>query len=188
MKKILAWILTIALLLGVLPAIAEEAEAGKYDKLTVSVTTPFSGNFLSDVLGSNISDQDVRKLIHGYNLVNWDSATGSYQFNQRLISTASMSEDGTSFILALEEGFKYNDGTPINARDYAFTLLLLGSPELQEATGARADLSRILGGREYQNGTAFELKGIRILFLPAESAGYFAAADLRDRAGLRSGG
>ena len=163
MKKILAWILTIALLLGVLPAIAEEAEAGKYDKLTVSVTTPFSGNFLSDVLGSNISDQDVRKLIHGYNLVNWDSATGSYQFNQRLISTASMSEDGTSFILALEEGFKYNDGTPINARDYAFTLLLLGSPELQEATGARADLSRILGGREYQNGTAFELKGIRIL-------------------------
>ena len=62
-KKILAWILVFALLLGAFPALAEE-EAEVYDKLTVSTTTPFSGNFLSDALGSNLSDQDVRRLIH----------------------------------------------------------------------------------------------------------------------------
>ena len=162
MKKVLAWILVFALLLGVSSAVAEE-EAGVYDKLTVSTTTPFSGNFLSDALGSNLSDQDVRRLIHGYNLVYWDSATGSYQFNPKLIGAASMSEDGTGYIFALTEGLTYSDGTPITAKDYAFTLLLLGSSELQEATGSREDMSRILGGRDYQEGKTFELKGVRIL-------------------------
>ena len=162
MKKVLAWILVFALLLGVSSAVAEE-EAGVYDKLTVSTTTPFSGNFLSDALGSNLSDQDVRRLIHGYSLVYWDSATGSYQFNPKLIGAASMSEDGTGYIFALTEGLTYSDGTPITAKDYAFTLLLLGSSELQEATGSREDMSRILGGRDYQEGKTFELKGVRIL-------------------------
>ena len=162
MKKVLAWILVFALLLGVIPAVAEE-EVTKYEKLIVSTGTPFSGNFFSEALGNITSDQDVRNLIHGYNLVNWDSATGSYQFNQRLIGAASMSEDGTSYVFALTESLKYCDGTPITAKDYAFSLLLLGSPELQEATGYRIDMSRILGGRDYQEGKAFELKGVRIL-------------------------
>ena len=161
MKNILAWILMFAIVLSIIPATAEDVAI--YDKLTVSVGTPFSGNFFSDALGRNISDQDVRNLIHGYNLVDWDSATGSYQFNTKLISAASMSEDGTSYVFALTEGLKYNDGTPITARDYAFSLLLLGSQEFQEATGGRVDLSHILGGRDYQEGKTFELKGVRIL-------------------------
>ena len=64
MKKVLACLLAAILLLGLLPAGAEEAE--KYDLLTVGITTPFSGNFLSGALGNSISDQDVRRLIHGY--------------------------------------------------------------------------------------------------------------------------
>ena len=66
MKKIIALLLSCVLLLGLVSAHAEEA--GKYDRLTVGVTTPFTGNFLDDVLGSNICDQDVRMLIHGYSL------------------------------------------------------------------------------------------------------------------------
>ena len=162
MKKMIALVLTVVLLLGVFPAVAEEAES-KYDKLTVTVTTPFSGNFFSDVLGSNISDQDVRKLIHGYNLVYWDSAAGCYQFNPNLVGATSLSADGTSYILAIVEGLTYSDGTPINARDYAFSLLLQGSPELKEAAGSRGDVSRIWGGRDYQDGKTDALKGVRIL-------------------------
>ena len=162
MKRFLAWTLVIVLLLGVIPAVAEEA-TDKYDKLTVSVTTPFSGNFFSDVLGSNISDQDVRKLIHGYNLVYWDNETGSYQFNPKIVNATSVSDDGTSYILAIAEELTYNDGTPITAKDYAFSLLLQGSPELQEAAGGRTDLKRIWGGRDFQDGKTDEVKGIRIL-------------------------
>ena len=162
MKKMVALILAVMLLLSVMPAGAEDAES-KYDKLIVSVTTPFSGNFLSDVLGSNICDQDVRKLIHGYSLVYWDGETGSYQFNPKIVGASSVSADNTSFILAITEGLTYNDGTPITAKDYAFSLLLQGSPELQEAAGGRADVRRIWGGRDYQDDKTDELKGVRLL-------------------------
>ena len=100
---------------------------------------------------------------HILNLVYWNGEKGSYQFNPKIISDASVTEDGTSFIFALAEGLKYCDGTPITARDYAFSLLLLGSPEMREATGSSSDLSRILGGRDYQEGKSFELKGLRVL-------------------------
>ena len=161
MKKIIALLLTAVLLLGCLPASAEEAD--KYEQLNVGTVTPFSGNFLSDTLGNNITDQDVRILIHGYSLVYWDSASGSYQFNRNLVSAATISADGLTYTFALAQGMTYNDGTPITARDYAFTLLLLGSSALQEAAGSRQDLRRILGGTDYNKGMTNELAGFRLL-------------------------
>lgn len=161
MKKIIALLLTCALLLGLVSAQAEEA--GKYDRLTVGVTTPFTGNFLDDVLSSNICDQDVRTLIHAYSLVEWDPEMGAYEFSKPQVTTATVSSDNMTYTFAITDNMKYNDGTPITARDYAFTLLLLGSPELKEATGARGDISRIKGGSDYQNGTAKELAGFRLV-------------------------
>ena len=161
MKKIIALLLTCALLLGFVSVQAEEA--GKYDRLTVGVTTPFTGNFLDDVLGSNLCDQDVRMLIHGYSLVEWDQEKGSYEFSKPQVTTATASSDSLTYTFAITDNMKYNDGTPITARDYAFTLLLLGSPELKEATGARGDISRIKGGSDYQNGTAKELAGFKLV-------------------------
>ena len=82
MKKILAVILALILVCSCCAAAAEEA-GDKYEQLTVGVTTAFNGNFLSDALGSNISDQDVRKLIHSYRLAEWDSTTGAYLLNDQ---------------------------------------------------------------------------------------------------------
>ena len=164
MKKILVWLLTAALLLGCCGAGAEEAAgANKYESLTVGTTTGFSGNFLSGALGSNQSDLDVRRLIHGYNLVYWDSASGAYQFNERLVRAATTTEDGSDFIFALSRGLTYNDGTPITAADYVFSLLLLGSRELQEAAGGQISLDSIDGGKEYQSGESKVLSGVRLL-------------------------
>ena len=165
MKKILACILAIVLLLGVLTAAAEQTAegTGKYEKLSVGTITPFSGNFLSGALGNNISDQDVRRLIHGYQLVYWNSASGSYAVNSHLVTAAVRSMDGLSYTLALDENLTYSDGTPIRAQDYAFSLLLLGSPVLKEACGGQEDLSRIKGGKAYCDGTANAISGVTIL-------------------------
>lgn len=161
MKKIIALILAAVLLAGLVSAQAEEP--GKYELLKVGTTTPFSGNFLHEALGNNISDQDVRKMIHGYSLVYWNADTGSYQFNDSLVTGVSVSEDDQSYTLSLAQGLTYNDGTPITVRDYAFTLLLMASYELKRASGVQGDISRILGGREYQEGQKNELAGFRIL-------------------------
>ena len=161
MKKFLALILTCILLMSLLPAGAEEA--GKYDLLTVGTTTAFSGNFLSDALGSNISDQDVRKLIHGYSLVIWDSASGAFQFNNRLMTDVTLSADKMTYTIPLPHNMTFNDGSPITARDYAFSVLMLGSKTMEEAAGGREDITRIYGGREYMAGEADYIAGIRIV-------------------------
>ena len=46
MKKIVALLLACVLILGLVSVYAEEEVPDKYDKLTVGVTTPFSGNFM----------------------------------------------------------------------------------------------------------------------------------------------
>lgn len=160
MKKIAALLLACVLLLGFTTANA--AKGGKYDKLTVGITTPFDGNFLDDTLGSNISDQDVRGLIHGYSLVKWDADQGKFELDQTIVTGGASSEDTMTYIFSLADDLTYNDGTPITARDYAFTLLLLGSTELKEVTGARTNISRIKGGKEYQDGSTQMLAGFRV--------------------------
>lgn len=160
MKKFAALILACILLLGTVSAHA--AGAGKYERLTVGITTPFSGNFLDDALGSNISDQDVRTLIHGYSLVEWNATEGKFEINTAIVTGGVSSEDEMTYIFSLNDNLTYNDGTPITARDYAFSLLLLGSGELREAAGGRCDISRIRGGRDYQEGKAETLAGFRV--------------------------
>lgn len=161
MKKLIALMLALVMLSGLVSAVAEDA--GKYDKLVVGTLTPFSGNFLTDALGSNISDQDVRKLIHGYSLVYWNSERSSYQFNDELLTAVHVSGDARTYTFTLNEELTYNDGTPITSQDYAFSLLLLGSIEMERATGASEDISRFEGGKEYRAGYTKQLKGVHII-------------------------
>ena len=161
MKRITVFVLVCVLLMGAVNARAAGEE--KYERLTVGVTTPFSGNFLDDALGSNICDQDVRTLIHGYNLVRWDEDDGAFKFNQPMITGSASSGDGMTYTFSIEDDMTYNDGTKITAKDYAFSLLLLGSAEIKEATGSRGDISRILGGRDYMDGASKTLAGFRMI-------------------------
>ena len=160
MKKFVAVLLVCVLLTGLVSAHA--ADNDKYDCLKVGVTTPFSGNFLDDALGSNLVDQDVRSLIHGYGLVKWNAEEGKYEINQSNVAGGAVSEEYSMYTFSISDNLTYNDGTPITAKDYAFTLLLLGSPELKEATGSRGDISRILGGRDYQDGKTKTLSGFEL--------------------------
>ena len=51
---------------------AAEPEVLLPEELIVGNTTAMRGDFFSDVFGNSTSDIDVRALIHGYDLVNWD--------------------------------------------------------------------------------------------------------------------
>ena len=164
MKKLISLILALALLAGCCMAAAEEEVLErKYDQLTVGVTTAFSGNFLADAMGSNISDQDIRKMIHSYHLVTWDGSSGIFRHNEQVITSGVASEDGSTFVYTLATDLTYNNGTPITARDYAFSFLLLTSRQLLEATGLRDDGSRILGWKAYDEGQASAVSGFRII-------------------------
>ena len=162
MKKLIAILLTAVLLCGCCAALAEDA-GSMYDLLRVGTTTQFSGNFFSGALGNNVSDQDVRKLIHGYNLVEWVPEEGVFRPNQQVITAFSATQDNSAFIFALSKDLKYNDGTQITAKDYAFSFLLQTSKALQEAAGSRMMGDFIWGWKTYDEGGADVVSGFRIL-------------------------
>ena len=178
MKKLLAWLLTCALLLtsaaAVLAEAAEEQSivseapqvAYDYDELTVAVTTPLTGNFFTSMWGNLSSDLDVRNLIHAYNLVEWDVETGTFIPDSSVISgiTPQPEADGdVTFIIMLYEDLVYNDGTPVTAGDYAFSFLLTMSPEMKELGAAVRTPEYIDGYSDYISGNAKALRGVRLI-------------------------
>ena len=63
----------------------EEAEIEYPDELRVGHTTITKGDFFTEMFGNNTADIDVRALIHGYNLVNWDQNQGTYLIDEAVV-------------------------------------------------------------------------------------------------------
>lgn len=101
-------VLTAVLLLTWMPAVAEEptetpvpeaaegleaAEATEEpeieiefpDELIVGHPTITNGDFFTEMFGNNTADIDVRALIHGYNLINWDQNQGTYVLDPSVV-------------------------------------------------------------------------------------------------------
>lgn len=168
MKKWIAFLMILALVLGVVPAPAESADvqAVKYTSLTVGTTTAFTGNFYSPVWGNNVSDMDVRNLTQGYSPVKWDGDNGAFVFNDFVVTGTLVTDDkagNRTYTIGIADDLYYSDGSRITAADYAFALLLEIAKETEKIGGGRLDGSRILGYDEYESGASDALLGFRIL-------------------------
>ena len=146
---------------------AEEAEEIEYpDELRVGHTTITKGDFFTEMFGNNTADIDVRALIHGYNLVNWDQNQGVYVIDESVVENvmAVTDEDGDkTYFLSLYDDLYYSDGTPITAWDYAFSLLLMMSPEIEQIGGKIYRAEHILGYKEYITGELPYLTGVGVI-------------------------
>ena len=185
-KRLLSLVLTALLLaLPVLPGLAEDeilnSLAGKeaaqpealpdgaapeeMTKLVVGSTTEMSGNFLGDIWGNNTADIDVRTLLHGYDVVAW-TQEAMYTINPSVVLSATVVDDregNRTYVMELRRGLMYNDSTPITARDYVFSLLLRGAPQIKAIGGETSGVSHILGYEDYANGTTPYFAGVRFL-------------------------
>lgn len=178
MKKLLACFLALMLALTG-AALAEPADAAATpepvvvtgpiypaDELVVGATTALSGNFFNEMWGNNTSDLDVRMLLHGYNLVQREYETGVFVVDDSVVSGLVVTREDNgdrTYTLELYDDMTYSDGTPITAKDYAFSILLSMAPEM-EAIGAATNASNhIVGSDEYKAGTASALAGLRVL-------------------------
>ncbi len=145
----------------------EEEETIEYpDELRVGHTTITKGDFFTEMFGNNTSDIDVRALIHGYNLVNWDQNQGVYLIDETIVENVMVAEDeigNKTYFLALYDDLYYSDGTPITAWDYAFSLLFMMSPEIEQIGGKIYRAEHILGYREYITGETPYLAGVGVI-------------------------
>ena len=173
MKKILAWIVAAVLLAGIMPAVYAEETAGEeeaavnydYEELTVAVTTPLTGNFFTNMWGNASSDLDIRTLIHGYNLIEWNAEQGMFVLNKSVVSGGTEEKESNgdiTYTLSLYPDLKYSDGTRITAWDYAFSMLLSIAPEMKEIGANVKTAEYVRGYKDYVNGRARTLKGLKV--------------------------
>lgn len=166
MKRITSLLLVMVMLFSVSAVMPELAHAAEQaEALTVGQTTMLSGNFFCELWGNNTADIDVRSLLHDYPLVS-QTQMGEYEINHTVVSQVSKEEEENGDItyrITLKRGLKFSDGSPIGAKDYLFTFLLLSSPQVRSITGLTPPYAHIAGFQEYNDGTAKMLSGLRLV-------------------------
>jgi len=133
-------------------------------ELIVGTTTRMSGDFATDMWGTNTADMDVRALLHGYETVSW-TRYGSMQFNSVVVRSVHYDEMGEDLLYTIEiyDDLVYSDGSSVTAADYVFSLLLSCAPEIAEIGGTPQGLSHLKGFGAYQSGEVEVLAGVRLL-------------------------
>ena len=136
-----------------------------YDHLTVGNTTPMHGDFFTEMWGNATSDADVRNLLHADNLIWWNGEIGAFAANPAavtgIVATENPAKDRT-YTFVLNENLRYSDGSKITAWDYAFSFLLLLSPEIEGAGAVPMRSNYILGSEAYRSGTSAVLTGVHV--------------------------
>ena len=165
-------LLLVAVLLGTAGIVSAEEmmdlteEIVYPEELLVGHTTVMKGDFFTEMFGNDTADIDVRALIHGYNLVNWDQSQGVYVIDRSVVEDvlALENEEGDkTYFLSLYDDLYYSDGTPITAWDYAFSLLLMMSPQIEEIGGRIYRAEHILGAADYITGAKSYLSGVGVI-------------------------
>ena len=161
LQRFLCLLLTVLLLVQApMLALAEEDFTGEEEvefeapeELIVGHPTVTKGDFFTELFGNDTADIDVRALIHGYNLVNWDQNQGTYVFDPSVVETigpVEVDEVGNhTYKMIICDDLYYSDGTKITAWDYAFSLLLMMSPEVEAIGGKIYRAEHLLGYDEY---------------------------------------
>lgn len=162
MRKVIACTLCCLLGLGVraVPVHADGAVP-----LSIGTTTAMSGQFGLDMFGDNASDIDVRSLLHGYPTVSSSTGKGFY-FDETSLASVSYTDNADAsrtYTMTVADGLTYNDGTPITAVDYVFSVLLSLSPEIAAIGGRQGNWGHLVGGADYRNGDTPKLAGLRLL-------------------------
>ena len=140
----------------------EEEEIAFPDELIVGHPTITKGDFFTEMFGNDTADIDVRALIHGYNLVNWDQNQGVYVIDPTVVVDEQLTMDelgNKTYTLVLADDLYYSDGTQITAWDYAFSLLLMMEPEIEKLGGKIYRAEHILGYDEYIAGRRKAIAG-----------------------------
>lgn len=164
-RSALAWLLCVCMLPFSIASASASEGVQPGTKLVVGNVTPVTGHFGTEFFGDDTSDMDVRTLLHDYAIVEWEKAPGEVPHVSAVenLQSEAQQDGGHLYTVTLAGDLRYNDGTPISAQDYVFSLLLAASPALQAAGGTPGPVEHIVGYNDYAKGQTSSLSGVRYL-------------------------
>jgi peptide/nickel transport system substrate-binding protein len=155
MKKTLAILLACALALGALSACRQGGSGSEGRKVFRYGLSGYSGALMS-VMADNVYDAQFCDLIfEGLVSSDWE---GTYIPG---LASWTMSNDNHTYTFTLKPGIKFNDGTPLTARDVEFTYLMMAHPDYNGPREYAVDL--LEGYDEYHSRETTVFSGIKVI-------------------------
>ena len=165
MKKMLAMLLALCMVLSMAPAMAETVAAEK-GTIIYGSTTEIGGDFWYTSLWTNgATDAMIRSMTNELATVVTDQG-GALIVNPTVASDVSseMNDDGTkTYTITINEGLVYNNGTPITAKDFVWASVFNCSQVAADLGGASTASTTIVGGEAYKKGEVSYVSGLRLI-------------------------
>ncbi len=174
MKRIALSLVLVMLLLVMCPtigALAEELpvqptqEELGYPEFVVAATTTLSGTFFTNMWGNNTCDIDVRSLIHGYSPVVW-TMQSRFEIDPQVVESvqgANLENGNKMYMVQLKRDLTYNDGTPITAKDYLFSMMLFADPVINQLGAISTNYGYVAGYEDYVAGNTQVFSGLNLV-------------------------
>jgi len=163
MKKLLAMLLALCMVLSVAGALAE---APAEHVLIYGASTEINGDFAPSALWTNnATDKMLRDFTSDYSVIVTDQG-GALVINPTVAASVEgvMNEDGTkTYTVVLNDGLVFNNGEAITIKDFLWYTAFGCSSVASEVGGKPSAYLTIAGGQEYYDGTAETISGLRIL-------------------------
>jgi len=122
----------------------------------VGTSTEPGPNFFGTFWGNNATNKDVRDLTFGYSTVSFQKETGSWELDKTVVKDFKVkeNEDGSkTYTIEINQGLVWNDGKPVTAKDYVFSLLFSINPVLKKASpkASITTTGEIVGSKDYND-------------------------------------
>ncbi|MCL1948816.1 MAG: ABC transporter substrate-binding protein [Turicibacter sp.] len=137
-----------------------EAIEGGFLNIGLAAQQPFPGIFnalFSETANDGNIHQWFQETIY--------SVDDSFQMNQEGAATWTVSEDYRTFTFTIRDNVNWNDGEPVTAYDWLFSLEVLASAEYQEAGFVRfsGQAREIVGIMDFHEGNADHIEGVNVI-------------------------
>lgn len=129
--------------------------AARKDTLIVGMTAP-EGIF-NPLFSSTVYDNYVNDVIFD----SFITVKGDGTYENSLADSVDITNDNKTYTYHLKQGVKYTDGTPVTVKDYYFALKVYLDPKYDGESDLT--LANIVGAKEYKEGTATEISGVKII-------------------------
>lgn len=147
------------------PAAEEPAAAPAESKLIYGTTSSMSGDLGQYQWSSLGGDRPVIGLINAMAPTAFDQ-NARWVWDQMVVAEHESvnNEDGTlTYTIKLNDGLKWSDGSPMNAKNYVAYYLLFSSP-VAAAQSAYATAGReFIGHQDYKDGVSKTFKGVELV-------------------------
>lgn len=164
MKKLLAVLLALTMVLSMTAAFADTA--AEKGTIIYGSTTEIGGDFWYTSHWTNgATDAMIRALSDDCSTVVTDQG-GALVINPTVAAdiTSEMNVDGTkTFTITVNEGLVFNNGEPINAKDFVWSTIFSCSKAAAELGVKSTANSTVVGGMDYFEGKVPYITGLRLI-------------------------